>query len=144
MCLYKKMWFHCFTKLEISLTICRIMCPNCPVEVPAALTSCRLCDKIADHNMKHYSQTVFMRQYTRSMLVQYDLPTDINIIRSCHHNMVTLQLTSVSLSCSLIIWSMTNLVFMWTLEWYLPPDEHLWVFTIPYEDHLPPCPPIAI
>ena len=49
-----------------------------------SLTSCRLWDKTADHKEKHYSQTVVMRWYIRSMLVQSHLPTDINIIRSCH------------------------------------------------------------
>ena len=48
------------------------------------LTSCRLWDKTADHKSKHYSQTVVMRQYIGSILVQCHLPTDINIIRSCH------------------------------------------------------------
>ena len=107
-----------------------------------SLTSCRLCDKIADHNMKHYSQTVFMRQYIRSM---FDVTHPLISISSDPAPTIWWQwLTCVSLSCSLIIWTMIDLVFMWTLECYLPPSEHLWVFAIPYEDHLPPCPPIAI
>ena len=54
------------------------------------------------------------------------------------------QQTCVSLSCSLGIWSMINLVSIWR-HWnitYLPTtfaSVH-----IPYEGHLPPCPPISI
>ena len=76
-----------------------------------SLTCCRLWDKTADHKWRHYSQTGVMRQYIRSMIVQCHLPTDINAIRSCHHKCG--QLTCGSLSCLLVTWSMTNLVFMW-------------------------------
>ena len=55
------------------------------------------------------------------------------------------KLTCASLSCSLVIWSITNLVFMWR-HWsviYLLMN-FLQVYIIPYKGHLPPCPPIAI
>ena len=80
-----------------------------------SLTFCKLWDKTADYKRRHYSQTVVVRlkQYTRSMLVQCDLPTDINIIRSCHQDSIWWQPTCTSLNCSLAIRSMTNIVLMW-------------------------------
>ena len=47
-------------------------------------TSCRLWSKTANHKRRDYSQTVVMRQFVRSKLVQFHLPTDINNVRSCH------------------------------------------------------------
>ena len=78
------------------------------------LTSCRSWGKTADHSGQYDSQTVVMRQYIRFMVVQYHLPTDINIIIWSHQPRIWWHLTCASFSCSFkAIWSMTNLVFMW-------------------------------
>ena len=94
---------------------------------------------------KYYSQTVVMRQYVRSILVQCYLPTDIiNITDPANQNMLTTNLYFTPLFIGHLVHDYWILFHVQGLEGYLPPDE---CFTRIYHSiwgYIPPCPPIAI
>jgi len=72
---------------------------------------------------KEASLTNCCHETLYEIYLQCHLPTDINIIRSCHHEYGNnWQLTCISLSCLLSIWSMTNVIFMsryWSVTYLL-------------------------
>ena len=108
-----------------------------------SLTFCRLWEKIADHKGKHYSQTVVMRQCITSVVVQCHSPTDTNIIRSSQQEYDDINLWFTQLTIGLLKhdWCCVHVK---AFEHHLPPDQFSWVFIIPYDGHLPLCPPITI
>ena len=78
-----------------------------------SLTSCRLWDMTAtdSHKGKHYSQTVVVRHhiYANSAMSL----THWYQYHQIAPQRIWWQLTCASLSCSLAIWSITHLIFMW-------------------------------
>ena len=105
-----------------------------------SLTSCTLWDKTVNHKRKHYSQTVLMNNIS-------DLDSmSLTHWYQCHQTLPHWKTVATNLCFTQLF--ISNLkhdksgFHVKALECYLPPDGCLQVFIIPYEGHLPPCPPI--